>query len=263
MPKSCPVCGGDVIRETGEAASRCINTSCPARLKESVLHFAARPVMNIDGMGDALVDQLVARGLVSSIADLYGLTTEQLTGLDRMGRKSAERVTDNIGASKNQPLPRLLNGLGIPFVGERTAAILASHFGSMDAIMESPEDELQAAEEVGPKVARSIRRFFDEPRNRELVERLRSAGLRFTHEKKRTGGTLAGKTFVLTGTLPGWTREDAKAAIEAAGGKVSGSVSKKTAYLVAGEDAGSKLDKARELGVSVIDEGQLREMIGA
>jgi DNA ligase (NAD+) len=263
MPKNCPVCGGVVVRETGEAASRCINTSCPARLKESVLHFAARPVMNIDGMGEALVDQLVDRSLVKSVADLYSLTTDQLMDLERMGRKSAERVIENVVASRAQPLPRILNGLGIPFVGERTAVILASHFGSMDAILEASEEDLQTAQEVGPKVARSIRRFFDEPRNRQLVERLRSAGLRFTHPKTRTGGTLEGKTFVLTGTLPGWTREDAKAAIEAAGGKVSGSVSRKTTYVVAGEEAGSKLDKARELGVHVIDEDQLREMIGA
>jgi DNA ligase (NAD+) len=263
MPKQCPVCGGDIVRESGEAASRCINTNCPARLKESVLHFAARPVMNIDGLGDALVDQLVERGLVRSVADLYELGTDHLIGLERMGRKSAERVVENIAASKQQPLPRVLNGLGIPFVGERTAAILAGHFGDMDAILQASADELQRAEEVGPKVARSIRLFFDEPRNRELVERLRREGLRFQHEKTKTGGGLAGKTFVLTGTLPNWTREDAKAAIEAAGGKVSGSVSRKTSYVVAGEEAGSKLDKARELGVPVIDEIGLREMIGA
>ena len=263
MPKQCPVCGGDVVRETGEAASRCINTNCPARLKESVLHFAARPVMNIDGMGYALVDQLVDGGLVKSVADLYSLAAEQLIQLERMGRKSADRVIENIARSREQPLPLVLNGLGISFVGERTAAILAGHFGSLDAILAASEDELQAAEEVGPKVARSIRRFFDEPRNRELVERLRAAGLRFTHEKKQTGGTLAGKTFVLTGTFPNWTREEAKVAIETAGGKVSVSVSKKTNWVVAGEDAGSKLDKARALGVPVIDENALREMIGA
>lgn len=263
MPRQCPVCGGDIVRETGEAASRCINTNCPARLKESILHFAARPVMNIDGMGDALVDQLVDRGLVRSVADVYGLTAEKLLDLERMGRKSADRVIENINSSRQQPMPRILNGLGIPFVGERTASILASHFGSMDAIIEASEEDLQAAEEVGPKVARSIRRFFDEPRNRELVERLRAAGLQFTHEiRRKANGALVGKTFVLTGTLPNWSREEAKAAVEAAGGKVSGSVSKKTAYVVAGEEAGSKLDKARELGVPVIDETQLREMVG-
>ena len=168
---------------------------------------------------------------------------------------------NNIDASRKQPLPRLLNGLGIPFVGERTGAILADTFGSVDAIADADIDTLQAAEEVGPKVAHSIRRFFDEPRNRELVERLRAAGLQFEHDKKKTAGTLAGKTFVITGTLPRWSREEAKEQIEAAGGKVSGSVSKKTIYVVAGEEAGSKLDKARELGVSVLDETAFRELI--
>jgi DNA ligase (NAD+) len=262
MPRQCPVCGGEVVREAGEAASRCINTNCPARLRESVLHFAARPVMNIDGMGEALVDQLVGGGIVRSVADIYDLRAGQLMELERMGTKSAERIMRNIEASKKQPLPRVLNGLGIPFVGERTAVILAEHFGSLDAIMQADMDTLQGAEEVGPKVAHSISRFFNLPQNRELVERLRAAGLQFTHEKRRRGGTLDGKTFVLTGTLPVWSREEAKEKIETAGGKVSGSVSKKTSYVVAGEEAGSKLDKARELGVPVIDEAKLRELIG-
>jgi DNA ligase (NAD+) len=263
MPKQCPVCGGEVVREAGEAASRCINTNCPARLKESVLHFAARPVMNIDGMGEALVDQLVDGGTVRSVADIYDLRLANLLQLERMGNKSAERVLRNIEASKKQPLPRVLNGLGIQFVGERTAVLLAEHFGSLDAIMQADMDTLQGAEEVGPKVAHSIFRFFELPQNRELVERLRAAGLQFTHEKRRKGGVLKGKTFVLTGTLPVWSREEAKEQIENAGGKVSGSVSKKTSYVVAGEEAGSKLDKAKELGIPVIDESQLRELIGA
>jgi DNA ligase (NAD+) len=262
MPKHCPVCGGDIVREPGESASRCINTNCPARLKESILHFSARPVMNIDGLGESLVNQLVDKGMVRSVADLYSLTAAQLMDLERMGQKSADRIVKNIDASRNQPLPRVLNGLGIPFVGERTAAILADTFGGMKRIQDADIDTLQAAEEVGPKVAHSIRRFFDEPRNIELVERLRSAGLRFEHEKKHTAGTLAGKTFVLTGTLPNWSREEAKEHIEAAGGKVSGSVSKKTNYVVAGEDAGSKLEKARELGITILDEAALRELIG-
>jgi DNA ligase (NAD+) len=263
MPKHCPVCQGDIVREPGEAASRCINTNCPARLKESVLHFAARPVMNIDGMGESLVDQLVERGLVKSVADIYKLTDAALIELDRMGKKSAERITKNIEASKSQPLPRVLNGLGIPFVGERTATILADTFGSLDEIAAADMETLQQAEEVGPKVAHSIRRFFDEPRNRELVERLREAGLTFTHEKKlRHVGKLEGQVFVLTGTLPVWSREEAKEKVEAAGGKVTGSVSKKTSYVVAGEDAGSKLDKAVALEVPVIDEQKLRELLG-
>ena len=262
MPKHCPVCGGEIVREEGEAASRCINTNCPARLKESVLHFAARGVMDIDGMGDVLVDQLVSRGIVKSVADIYGLTLKQLLDLERMGQKSAEKVLRNIDASRKQPLPRVLNGLGIPFVGERTAQILAETFGSLDAIAAADEETLQQAEEVGPKVSQSIRQFFHEPRNRELMERLRQAGLTFEHAiKEKVVGKLAGKVFVLTGTLPNLTREDAKQRIEAAGGKVTGSVSKKTDYVVAGEDPGSKLDKANSLGVAVIGEPELLALL--
>ena len=262
MPKHCPVCGGEVVREEGEAASRCINTNCPARLQQSILHFVGRGVMDIDGMGDVLVDQLVTRGLIKSVADIYDLTLEQLVSLERMGQKSAEKVLKNIEASRQQPLPRVLNGLGIPFVGERTAQILADTFGSLDAIMGADEEALQQAEEVGPKVSESIRQFFHEPRNRELVQRLRKAGLTFTHTiRKKTGGALAGKVFVLTGTLPNLAREEAKAKIESAGGKVTGSPSKKTDYVVAGADPGSKLDKANELGIAVIDEEKLLALL--
>jgi DNA ligase (NAD+) len=262
MPKHCPICGGEIVREEGEAASRCINTNCPARLKESILHFVARSVMDVDGMGYALVDQLVTRGIVKSVAGIYDLTLDKLLELDRMGQKSAEKILRNIEASKRQPLPRVLNGLGIPFVGERTAQILADTFGSLDVIAEADEEKLQEAEEVGPKVSESIRQFFHEPRNRELVERLRQAGLTFQHAiKEKTGGALKGKTFVLTGTLPNLAREDAKARIEAAGGKVTGSVSKKTDYVVAGEDPGSKLDKANSLGVAVIGEPELLALL--
>jgi DNA ligase (NAD+) len=261
MPDTCPVCGGKVVRQEGEAASRCINTNCPARLKESIRHFAARGVMDIDGLGEALVDQLVDRGLVKSIADLYELKLEQLVELERMGEKSASKILANIERSREKPLARVLWGLGIPFVGERTAQILADTFGSLDRIAEADEETLQQAEEVGPKVARSIYQFFREPHNRELVERLRKAGLRFEQEGgKKPGGPLAGLTFVLTGTLPHLTREEAKARIEAAGGKVAGSVSRKTSYVVAGAEAGSKLEKARELGIPVIDEEKLLEM---
>jgi len=263
MPKTCPVCGGQVARQQGEAASRCMNTDCPARLRESLLHFASRGVMDIDGMGDALVDQLLGRGLVRSIADLYDLKLEQLTDLERMGKKSASKIIQNIDESRTRPLARLLNGLGIPFVGERTAQILASHFGSLDAIASATKDQLQEANEVGPKVAESIRQFFDEARNRDLIERLRAAGLQFTAPKQwKKEGPLTGLTFVLTGTLPSLKREEAKERIEAAGGKVSGSVSAKTSYVVAGEEAGSKLDKARELNVAVIDEAGLLAMLG-
>jgi DNA ligase (NAD+) len=254
IPKHCPVCGGKVVREEGEAASRCINTNCPARLKESILHFASRGVMNIDGMGDVLVEQLVDRGIVTSVADLYDLTVDRLAELDRMGRKSAANVVRNIERSKQNPLPRVINGLGIRFVGERTATFLAEEFGGLDKIAAAHLDELQKAEEVGPKVAESI--------YQDLVERLRSAGLQFEYRvRRRLGGPLAGITFVLTGALPGLSREEARQRIEAAGGKVSTAVSRKTSFVVAGEEPGSKLDKARELGVEVIDEKRLIDLL--
>jgi DNA ligase (NAD+) len=262
MPKSCPVCGGEVVRAEGEAASRCINTNCPARLKETILHWAARGVMDIDGLGEALVDQLVDTGLVRNVTDLYALTLHKLVGLERMGEKSATKLLANIEKSRHAPLPRLINGLGVPFVGERTAQILAETFGDLDKIAEAEEEELQRAEEVGPKVAASLRRFFAEHHNRSLIAKLREAGFSFRYGITRKSGKLDGLTFVLTGVLPTLTREEAKARIEGAGGKVSGAVSRKTRYVVAGEDAGSKLDKARELGVEVIGEERLLELIG-
>lgn len=264
MPATCPVCGGHIVRAEGEAAYRCVNSSCPARLKETLLHFAARSVMDIDGMGEALADQLVESKLVRDIAGIYRITSEQLLNLERMGQKSADKIIANIDRSKTLGLPRVLSGLGIAFVGERTAQILADHFGSMDAIAAASEEELQNADEVGPKVARSIRAFFDEERNRELIEHLRAAGLQFTHQSSRkSGGPLDGLTFVITGTLPTLSREDAKARIEQAGGKVTDSVSKKTNYLLAGEKAGSKLDKAAKLGVTVVDEAKILDMIAS
>jgi DNA ligase (NAD+) len=262
FPAQCPVCGGKVVRAEGEAARRCINANCPARLKESILHFAARGVMNIDGVGDALVDQLVDRGMVSSVADLYGLTLEKLMTLERMGKKSAGNILRNIEASKKSPLPRVLNALGIRFVGERTAVFLAEAFGSLDRIAEADVEELQVAEEVGPKVAESVALFFREPRNQELVKRLKEAGLQFTYAATRPkAGPFHGRTFVLTGTLPHLTREEAARLIETAGGKVAGSVSKKTTYVVAGSDAGSKLAKAEELKVPVISEEDLLKLL--
>ena len=263
MPTKCPVCGGEIVRAEGEAASRCININCPARLKETILHWAARGVMDIDGMGEALVDQLVDKGLVRNVADVYALKLDDLIGLERMGQKSAEKIIANIEASRQKSLPRILNGLGIPFVGERTAQLLAETFGDLDKLAAASEEELQTADEVGPKVAHSIRQFFGEKHNHALIEKLRAAGLGFTHKiKERVGGALKGSTLVLTGTLPTLTREEAKERIEAAGGKVAGSVSKKTSFVVAGEEAGSKLDKARELGIEVIDEARLLAMIG-
>jgi DNA ligase (NAD+) len=262
MPAQCPVCGGAVARAEDEAASRCINTNCSARLKESILHFASRGVMNIDGVGDVLVDQLVDRGMVASVADLYDLTAEKLLTLDRMGPKSAGNIVRNIEKSKKNPLPRVLAALGIRFVGERTAELMAEEFGSLDAIAAAGLERLQAAPEVGPKVAESVFQFFREPRNIELVDRLRVAGLRFEHGSRRPkDGPLAGLIFVLTGTLPNLTRDDAKRLIETSGGKVTGSVSKKTNYVVAGEDPGSKLAEARALGVQTLNEAQLLDLI--
>jgi DNA ligase (NAD+) len=261
MPKTCPNCGTEIVRAEGEAISRCINTNCPARLKESVLHFAARGVMDIDGLGDVLVNHLVDSGLVKNVADLYKLTLDDLVKIERMGTKSAQKLLNNIEASRKSALNRLINGLGIPSVGERTAQILAETFGDLDKIMNADEDELKKAEEVGPKVAHSIMQFFQQKANRELVERLREEGLAFTYKVSRHTGKLQGLTFVLTGTLPNMTREDAQERIEAAGGKISKSVSKKTNYVVAGEEAGSKLDKAKELGIKIIDEERLLGMM--
>jgi DNA ligase (NAD+) len=217
--------------------------------------------MNIEGLGDVMVAQLLAAGYVKGIADLYELKKEQLLALERVGEKSAQALLDEIERSKAAPLARVLYGLGIRFVGERTAQLLAAHFGSIDALMAATAEELEAVNEVGPRVAQAIAEFFAEPRNRALVERLRKEGLTFTAEKRLTTSTLEGLTFVLTGTLPNLTRESAKEKIESAGGRVSGSVSKKTSYVVAGEEAGSKLDKATSLGVTVVDEAGLLELL--
>jgi len=256
MPEKCPVCGTRVVRTEGEVDYFCVNANCPAKLRETILHFASRGVMNIDGMGEALVNQLRDRGMVKNVADIYQVTKADLLSLERMGDKSAQNVLDEIEASKKLPLERVIYGLGIRFVGERTAQFLAEHFGSMDALMNASEEELQQVNEVGPRIAQSVAEFFGEKKNRELVEGLRAAGLTFTGTKKERGTQLAGKTFVLTGTLAR-PRDQVKKMIEDAGGRVSGSVSKKTDYVVAGSDAGSKLDKAKELGVSVIGEKDL------
>ena len=272
MPERCPECGGHVVRIEGEADHRCVNANCPAKLRESILHFASRSVMNIDGLGDALVNQLCDRGLVKNVADIYRLKDRkpELLDLERMGERSVENLLREIEATKNLPLERVIYGLGIRFVGERTAQFLAEHFGSMDDLIEAAtlKDEaasiakLEEVEEVGPRIAESIREFFEESRNRKLVDDLRKAGLTFKGKKKERGTRLAGQTFVLTGTLARYSRDEAKKLIEDAGGRVSGSVSKKTDYVVAGADPGSKLDKARELGVKVIGERGMEELLG-
>jgi DNA ligase (NAD+) len=217
--------------------------------------------MNIDGMGEALVNQLTERGLVKNVADIYELTKDNLLTLDRFGDKSAENILREIKNSKELPLERVIYGLGIRMVGERTAQFLAEHFGSMEALAEASVEELQGVDEVGPKIAESIAEFFGNPANQKLVERLGKAKLAFKGKKKERGTTLAGKTFVLTGTLSRYSRDAAKKTIEDAGGRVSGSVSKKTDYVVAGEDAGSKLEKAKELGVKVIDEDEMEKLV--
>jgi DNA ligase (NAD+) len=260
MPEKCPVCGGNVVRTEGEVDHRCVNQKCPAKLRETILHFASRGVMNIDGMGDALVNQLTERGMVKDVADIYKLTKADLLKLERMGDKSAQNVLNEIERSKKLPLERVIYGLGIRFVGERTAQFLAEHFGALDELVSAGEEELQQVEEVGPRIAKSIVEFFAEPKNRELVDELRAAGLTFKGKKKERGTKLAGKTFVLTGTLANYSRDEAKKMIEDAGGKVTGSVSKKTDYVVAGAEAGSKLDKAKDLGVAVIDEKEMEKL---
>ena len=277
FPEQCPECGSAVKRTEGEADYRCVNIDCPARLRESLLHFSARNVMNIDGLGEALVAQLLERPLIKdssggeavechpvhSIADLYLLDEAALLSLERIGKKTAYSLLAEIEASKKASLSRLLFGLGIRFIGERTAQLLAEEFGSMDALIAASTEELERVNEVGPRVAAAVREFFDEVRNLELIERLRAAGLTFTAEKRKKSSQLEGLTFVLTGTLEGMTREEAKAKIEAAGGKITGSVSKKTDYVVAGAEAGSKLEKAQSLGVKVVDETGLVDLLAS
>ena len=320
FPTRCPECNSSLVRAEGEVDWRCVNANCPARLREGLLHFSARNAMNIEGLGDALVAQLLGQSsnpdllqnlppdnchsdpersegeesphfapsdtevrvphpsqshrdgwdaepspnelpLVRTLSDLYSLRKEDLLQLDRMGEKSAQSLLDQIALSKSAGLARLLLGLGIRFVGERTAQLLAAHFGSMEALRLAPAEELEQVNEVGPRVAQAIVEFFAEPRNIELIKRLKDAGLEMTAEKRVTTSTLAGLTFVLTGSLPTLTREAAKDLIESAGGRVSATVSKKTSYLVAGEDSGSKLDRARALNVPVLDEPALRALL--
>jgi DNA ligase (NAD+) len=261
FPDRCPVCDSPVVREPGEVDWRCINVNCPARLRESLLFFAGRKVMNIEGLGEAAVQQLTERGLVRNIADIYQLDEAALLPLERIGEKSARSLLQQIERSRKASLDRVILGLGIRFAGERTARFLAEAFGTMDALMQAGTEELERVPDIGPRIAASVREFFDLPANRELIERLRAAGLNFTAERKKISSRLAGMTFVLTGTLPTLTREQAKERIERAGGTVSGSVSKKTNYVVAGDEAGSKLDKAHALGVQVIDEAGLIKML--
>jgi DNA ligase (NAD+) len=263
MPRECPACGSRLVRPEDEVVWRCLNASCPARLRRSLLHFASRRAMNIEGLGEALVDQLAERGLVKDAADLYTLELDQVAALDRMGQKSARKLLDQIARSKGAEFWRVLFGLGIRHVGERVAQSLASAFGSVDALSAAPAEAMQAVRDIGPVAAAAVREYFDEPHNLALVGRLRSAGVQLESDAPAPAGAqpLAGATFVLTGTLSAMTRDDAAAAIAARGGRVSGSVSKKTTYVVAGADAGSKLAKARDFGVTVLDEEAFSRLI--
>jgi DNA ligase (NAD+) len=264
MPTTCPVCGSVIIRPEDEAVARCSGgwLKCAAQRKGGLLHFVSRRAMDIEGLGEQLVEQLVDRGLVTTPADFYKLGLVALSELERMAEKSAQNVLDALTVSKSTTLPRFIYALGIRHVGESTAKTLARHFGSLDALMAASEEEMLAVEDVGPVVAQSILGFLHDPLNRELIEQLRAAGIHWDESAvERQSQHLNGKTFVLTGTLPNLKRDEAQAMIEAAGGKVSGSVSKKTSYVVAGEEAGSKLAKAEELGVPVLDEEALLQLL--
>jgi DNA ligase (NAD+) len=265
MPTHCPVCGSLAVREEGEADHRCTGgLFCSAQRTQAILHFAGRRAVDIEGLGDKLVAQLVDAGVVKTLPDLYKLGLTALASLDRMAEKSAQNIVDALQKSKQTTLPRFLFGLGIRHVGESTAKDLAKHFGKLDAIMDANVDQLLQVNDVGPVVAQSLRTFFDQAHNREVVEQLRACGFTWPEGEPSAAAVLplAGKIFVLTGTFPSLSRDEAKDMLEAQGAKVSGSVSKKTHYVVAGAEAGSKLDKAQELGIPVIDEAQMRTLLG-
>jgi DNA ligase (NAD+) len=262
MPKECPECGSAIHRVEGEVAYRCVNAACPAKRKESLLHYAGRHAMNIDGLGDKIVDQLVDKGLVKDVADLYSLKLDEVANLDRMAEKSAQNLLDEIEASKKNPLSRLIYALGILFVGERTGQLLAEHFSSIEDLAAAKAEELEAVPEVGPKVSASIVEFFSEPANRSILKKLYKAGVRPTAEKRELKSQkFAGKSFVFTGGLANRSREEAGELVLQHGGKISSSVSKKTDYVVVGTDPGSKYDKAKELGVSILSESEFEKLL--
>ncbi len=262
MPKQCPECGSAIHHIEGEVAYRCVNAACPAKRKESILHFAGRHAMNIDGLGDKIVDQLVDKGLVKDVADLYVLKEDEVAGLERMAEKSAQNLLEEIGASKKISLERLIYALGIQFVGERTGQLLAEHFSSLEELAAAKEEQLEEVPEVGPKVAASIVEFFSEAANRQLIKKLNKIGVHPTAEKRVVKSQkLVGKSFVFTGGLANRSREEAGEIVQQHGGKVSGSVSKKTDYVVVGADPGSKYDKAKELGVPILTESEFEALL--
>jgi DNA ligase (NAD+) len=264
MPTKCPECGSAIHKAEDEVAYRCVNAACPAKRKESLLHFAGRHAMDIDGLGDKIVDQLVDKGLVKDVADLYSLKLDQVADLERIAEKSAQNLLEEIAASKKQPLSRLIYALGMRFVGERTGQLLAENFGSLEELEEAKPEDLEKVTEVGPKVSESIVEFFSEPANRKLIKKLHAAGVRPTAEKREIKSQkFAGKSFVFTGALERRSREEAGELVQQHGGKLSGSVSKKTDYVVVGADPGSKYDKAKELGVTVLTESEFEKLVGS
>jgi len=263
MPKECPECGSTIHHVEGEVAYRCVNAACPAKRKESILHFAGRHAMNIDGLGDKIVDQLVDKGLVKDVADLFALKEDAVAGLERMAERSAQNLLEEIEASKKNSLERLIYALGIQFVGERTGQLLAEHFSSLEELAAAKEEQLEEVPEVGPKVAASIVEFFSEAANRQLIKKLNKVGVHPTAEKRVVKSQkLAGKSFVFTGGLANRSREEAGEIVQQHGGKVSGSVSKKTDYVVVGTDPGSKYDKAKELDVTILTEPEFEKLLG-
>ncbi|MBI3188040.1 MAG: NAD-dependent DNA ligase LigA, partial [Gammaproteobacteria bacterium] len=264
LPAHCPVCGSDVVREEGEAIARCSGgLYCAAQRKESIKHFASRKAMDIDGLGDKLVEQLVDEKRIEHVDDLYKLQLSDIASLERMGEKSASNLLAALDKSKTTTLNRFIYALGVREVGEATALALAKHFGSLEQLLAASEEELQSVPDVGPVVARHVWHFFNEQHNRQIIERLRAAGVHWAdHQVNEQNQTLAGLTFVITGTLAGMTRDEARAALQSRGAKVAGSVSAKTSYLVAGDAPGSKAEKAQQLGVKVLDEAGLMELLG-
>lgn len=263
MPGNCPACNEQLDKPEGEAAWRCINTECPPQIRERIRHFASRDAMDIEGLGEAVIEQLIKEGLIANYTDLYSIKKEQLIPLERMAEKSAQNLIEAIEKSKQQPLDRIIYAIGIRFVGKTVAKDLAEHFGSIDKLMDAPLDTLTAIDSIGPKIAGSTVSFFSSEKNNRLIERLRNAGLTFTQEQTvKLSSVLKGKTFVLTGTLPSYTRNEAQTLIEKHGGTTTTSVSKNTDFLLAGDSAGSKLDKAKKLNINVLSEQEFRNLIG-